>query len=86
MALKFILGQIAITKPGEAANLSASDLKVDSTSFDDDDCMYTGVRLSWTGSADHYEISSELVSTEAPGNSQARVSVLAEHRLSKAIS
>ncbi len=56
MALKFILGQIAITKPGEAANLSASDLKVDSTSFDDDDCMYTGVRLSWTGSADHYEI------------------------------
>ena len=56
MALKFILGQIAITKPGEAANLSASGLKVDSTSFDDDDCMYTGVRLSWTGSADHYEI------------------------------
>ncbi len=56
MALKFILGQIAITKPGEAANLSVSGLKVDSTSFDDDDCMYTGVRLSWTGSADHYEI------------------------------
>lgn len=56
MALKFLLGQIAVTRPGEAAALSASGLKVDSTSFDDDDCMYTGVRLSWTGDADHYEI------------------------------
>ena len=56
MALKFLLGQIAVTRPSEAAALSASGLKVDSTSFDDDDCMYTGVRLSWTGTADHYEI------------------------------
>ena len=56
MALKFLLGQIAVTKQGETASLSASGLKVDSTSFDDDDCMYTGVRLTWTGTADHYEI------------------------------
>lgn len=55
-ALKFLLGQISITQPGEAPALSASDLKVDSTSFDDDDCMYCGVCLSWSGSADHYEI------------------------------
>ncbi|MDE7218840.1 MAG: discoidin domain-containing protein [Oscillospiraceae bacterium] len=55
--LKFLLGQIAVTRSGDgAAALEASGLQVDSTSFDDDDCMYTGVRLSWTGTADHYEI------------------------------
>ena len=53
---KLLLGQIAVTGPGEAAALEASGLKVDGTSFDDDDCMYTGVRLTWTGTADHYEI------------------------------
>ncbi len=56
MALKFLLGQIAVTAPGDAPSLEASGLKVESTSFDDDDCMYTGVRLTWTGTADHYEI------------------------------
>lgn len=56
MALKFLLGQIAVTAPGDAPSLEASSLKVESTSFDDDDCMYTGVRLTWTGTADHYEI------------------------------
>lgn len=55
--IKFLLGQIAITDPAVAAEaVTASDLKVDSTSFDEDDCIYTGVCLSWTGNASLYEI------------------------------
>ncbi len=55
--IKFFLGQIAVTDPSvETQAVSASDLKVDSTSFDDDDCIYTGVCLSWAGNADLYEI------------------------------
>ena len=56
--IKFLLGQIAITDPTATAETSASNLQVESTSFDDDDCIYTGVRLTWTGSenADHYEV------------------------------
>ncbi len=55
--IKFFLGQIAITDPAAAVEaVTASDLKVDSTSFDDDDCIYTGVCLSWTGNAPLYEI------------------------------
>lgn len=57
VGVKFYLGQIAITDPAVAPEAqSAADLKVDSTSFDDDDCIYTGVCLSWTGNADLYEI------------------------------
>lgn len=58
-SLKFLLGQIAITDPAVTpVESAATDLKVDSTSFDDDDCMYTGVRLSWNAAApaDYYEI------------------------------
>lgn len=56
--MKFLLGQIAVTEPGSSAAMEATGLKVDGTSFDDDDCIYTGVRLSWSGGteADHYEI------------------------------
>ena len=57
VGIKFLLGQIAVTDPSaEAQAVYASDLKVDSTSFDDDDCIYTGVCLSWAGNADLYEI------------------------------
>lgn len=55
-AMKLLLGQIAITDGTESAEASVSDLKLDGTSFDDDDCIYTGVRLNWQGSADHYEV------------------------------
>ena len=55
---KFLLGQIAVTGPVSPLEAAATDLTVESTSFDDDDCMYTGVRLSWntTADADYYEI------------------------------
>ena len=55
---KFFLGQIAITGPAEELEAAVSDLKVDSVSFDDDDCMYSGVCLSWkaNGNADYYEV------------------------------
>lgn len=53
---KFLLGQIAIVDPAATASATASDLTVDGTSFDDDDCIYTGVRLSWQGDAAWYEI------------------------------
>ncbi|MDE7262226.1 MAG: discoidin domain-containing protein, partial [Oscillospiraceae bacterium] len=55
---KFFLGQIAITNGVSPVSATVSDLKVDSTSFDDDDCLYSGVRLSWksSGHADYYEI------------------------------
>lgn len=54
---KFYLGQIAITDPTVAPEaVAASDLKVDSTSFDDDDCIYTGVCLAWSGNAALYEV------------------------------
>lgn len=56
VAAKLLLGQIAITDGTESTEASVSDLKVDGTSFDDDDCIYTGVRLTWQGSADHYEV------------------------------
>ena len=55
-AMKLLLGQIAITDGTEPTEASVSDLKLDGTSFDDDDCIYTGVRLNWQGSADHYEV------------------------------
>lgn len=56
--MKFLLGQIAITDGTASGDMAASDLKVESTSFDDDDCIYTGVCLTWTGSGDvdHYEV------------------------------
>lgn len=56
--MKFLLGQIAVTDGIESGSMSAADLKVDRTNFDDDDCIYTGVCLTWTGSGDvdHYEI------------------------------
>lgn len=56
--VKFLLGQIAITDPTATAETSASDLVVESTSFDDDDCIYAGICLKWAGSenADRYEI------------------------------
>ncbi len=54
--VKFYLGQMAVVDPTAAAPAVASDLKVDSTSFDDDDCIYAGVCLSWTGDAALYEI------------------------------
>jgi len=55
---KFLLGQIAVTNGANPVEASVSNLKVDSTSFDDDDCMYSGIRLSWesSGHADYYEI------------------------------
>ena len=54
---KFYLGQIAITDPAVAPEaVAASGLKVDSTSFDDDDCIYTGVCLAWSGNAALYEV------------------------------
>lgn len=55
---KFLLGQIAITGSVSPLEAEVTDLTVESTSFDDDDCMYTGVRLSWntTADADYYEI------------------------------
>lgn len=56
VAAKLLLGQIAVTDGTESTDTSASGLKVDGTSFDDDDCIYTGVRLNWQGSADHYEV------------------------------
>ncbi len=57
MGVKFYLGQMAITEATPAAEaISASDLVVDSTSFDDDDCIYTGVCLRWNGEAALYEI------------------------------
>ncbi len=57
MGAKFYLGQIAITGPDAAPEtISASGLTVDSTSFDDDDCIYTGVCLRWEGEAAMYEI------------------------------
>lgn len=56
MAMKLFLGQIAITDGTESTEAAVSDLKVDGTSFDDDDCIYTGVRLNWKGTADHYEV------------------------------
>lgn len=56
VAMKLLLGQIAITDGTESTEASVSDLKVGGTSFDDDDCIYTGVRLNWHGSADHYEV------------------------------
>ncbi len=55
--IKFFLGQIAITDPAAPAEtISASNLTIDSTSFDDDDCIYTGVCLRWEGEAALYEI------------------------------
>lgn len=56
--MKFLLGQIAITDGSVSGDMTASDLTVDRTSFDDDDCIYTGVCLSWTGTGDvdHYEV------------------------------
>lgn len=56
--MKFLLGQIAVTDGTASGDMAASDLKVESTSFDDDDCIYTGVCLTWTGSGDvdHYEV------------------------------
>lgn len=55
---KFFLGQIAVTGPIENMQAEVTDLKVDSVSFDDDDCMYSGVCLSWksTAHADYYEV------------------------------
>ncbi len=55
---KFLLGRIAITGEIEPLTAEAVNLKVDSTSFDDDDCMYSGVCLSWesTADADWYEV------------------------------
>ena len=56
--VKFFLGQMAITAGTESLDAAVTDLKVDSTSFDDDDCMYAGVCLSWkaSGNADYYEV------------------------------
>lgn len=55
--LKFLLGQIAITDGQERSAGAASDLTVVDTSFDDDDCVYAGVKLSWNADgADYYEI------------------------------
>lgn len=56
VAAKLLLGQISVTDGTESTEMTVSDLKVDGTSFDDDDCIYTGVRLNWQGSADHYEV------------------------------
>lgn len=58
MGARFYLGQIAIVGEVDSGAMEVTDLKVDSTSFDDDDCMYSGVCLSWkgTGDADYYEI------------------------------
>lgn len=58
MGARFLLGQIAVIDGADSSPMEATDLKVDSTSFDDDDCMYSGVCLSWkgTGDADYYEI------------------------------
>ncbi|HIT34815.1 MAG TPA: discoidin domain-containing protein [Candidatus Faecousia intestinigallinarum] len=55
---KFFLGQIAITDANSGNLGEVADLTVDGTSFDDDDCIYSGVRLSWTanGASDIYEI------------------------------
>ncbi len=55
--IKFFLGQIAITDSAVTSEtISASNLTIDSTSFDDDDCIYTGVCLRWEGEAALYEI------------------------------
>lgn len=56
--MKFYLGQVSITDGAERAAGAASNLEVVDTSFDDDDCMYSGVMLSWTADApaDFYEI------------------------------
>lgn len=55
---KFFLGRIAVTGPDQKMEAAVTDLKVDSVSFDDDDCMYSGVCLSWksTVPADYYEV------------------------------
>lgn len=58
MGMNFLLGQIAITDGVERPAGTASDLTVVDTSFDDEDCIYTGVKLSWSADtqADYYEI------------------------------
>lgn len=57
MGARFYLGQIAVIGEVDTSAMEAGDLKVDSTSYDDDDCLYSGVCLSWTGSgADYYEV------------------------------
>ncbi len=57
MGVKFYMGQMAIVAADAAAEtITASNLVVDSTSFDDDDCIYTGVCLRWDGEASVYEI------------------------------
>ncbi|MDO5410541.1 MAG: discoidin domain-containing protein [Lachnospiraceae bacterium] len=54
---EFNLGQLAVTDKADAPEATAADLAVESTSFDEDDCIYTGVRLAWTGSdAAYYEV------------------------------
>ena len=58
MGMNFLLGQIAITDGVERPAGTASDLTVVDTSFDDEDCIYAGVKLSWSADsqADYYEI------------------------------
>lgn len=57
---EFFLGQISITNEADSAKTAVSGLTVEDTCFDDDDCIYTGVRLSWEAADDtpvsHYEI------------------------------
>ena len=49
------IGNISITRDEDAKDTVTENLKVDEAVFDDD-AMFAGVKLSWSGEADSYEV------------------------------